>query len=126
MRRIAWDTSFRRAFKRKARKNSHLRQRMLEVLELLSQDVFDPPLKTHKLRGQLEGLWACWVEYDCRIVFAFESDPESDEDMIVLIDIGTHDEVLLSRRSVIVDGPLIHCPLAYVQASHHRRRCAGV
>ena len=93
MRRIAWDTSFRRAFKRKTRKNPHLRQRMLEVLESLSQDVFDPPLKTHKLRGQLEGLWACWVEYDCRIVFAFESDPESDEDMIVLIDIGTHDEV---------------------------------
>jgi len=26
-------------------------------------------------------------------VFAFEPDPESDEDMIVLIDIGTHDEV---------------------------------
>ena len=57
---IAWDTSFRRAFKRKARKNPHLRQRMLEMLELLSQDVFDPPLKTHKLRGQLEGLRACW------------------------------------------------------------------
>lgn len=93
MRRIAWDTSFRHAFKRKTRKNPHLRQRVLEVLESLSQDVFNPLLKTHKLRGRLEGLWACWVEYDCRIVFAFESDTESDEDMIVLIDIGTHDEV---------------------------------
>ena len=65
----------------------------LEVLGLLAQDAFDPRLKTHKLRGQLEGLWACSVEYDCRIVFAFEPDPESAEDMIVLIDIGTHEEV---------------------------------
>jgi len=52
------------------------------VLELLAQDAFDPLLKTHKLRGQLEGLWSCWVEYDCRIVFTFEPDPESAEDMI--------------------------------------------
>jgi len=63
------------------------------VLELLAQDAFDPRLKTHKLRGQLEGLWACWVEYGCRIVFAFEPDPESNKDMIVLVDIGTHEEV---------------------------------
>jgi len=56
-------------------------------------DPFDPGLRTHKLRGQLEGLWACWVEYDCRVVFAFETDPQGSEDMIVLIDIGTHDQV---------------------------------
>ena len=93
MRALAWDASFRRAFRRQTRKNSRLWQRILAVLELLAQDVFDPRLKTHKLRGQLEGLWACWVEYDCRIVFAFEPDPDSGQDMIVLIDIGTHDEV---------------------------------
>lgn len=93
MRRLAWSSSFRRAFKRRARKDPHLQQRVLEAIEWLAEDAFDPLLKTHKLRGQLQGLWACWVEYDCRIVFAFEPDPESDEDMIVLIDIGTHDEV---------------------------------
>jgi addiction module RelE/StbE family toxin len=93
MRALGWDVSFRRAFKRRTRNNPRLQERLFEVLELLAQDAFDPRLKTHKLRGQLEGLWACWVEYDCRIVFAFEPDPESGEDMIVLIDIGTHDEV---------------------------------
>ena len=93
MRALGWDASFRRAFKRRTRNNLRLQQRIFEVLELLAQDAFDPRLKTHKLRGQLEGLWSCWVEYDCRIVFAFEPDPDSDEDMIVLIDIGTHDEV---------------------------------
>ena len=81
MRMLTWGTSFRRAFKRRTRKNPYLRERILEVLELLAQDAFDPLLKTHKLRGQLEGLWACWVEHDCRIVFAFEPDPKSGEDM---------------------------------------------
>ena len=33
------------------------------------------------------------VEYDCRIVFAFENEPDSEKDLIVLVDIGRHDEV---------------------------------
>lgn len=93
MRKLAWDTSFKRAYRRWSRKNPSLQERIFEVLDLLAADAFAPVLKTHKLRGQLQGLWACSVEYDCRIVFAFEPDPESSEDMIVLIDIGTHDEV---------------------------------
>jgi len=67
MRKLAWDTSFQRAFKRCTRNNPQLQQRILDVLAALVQDPFSPPLKTHKLRGQLKGLWACWVEYDCRI-----------------------------------------------------------
>jgi len=89
---ITWDASFRRAFRRRTRNNAYLEQRILHVIELLAQDSFNPLLKTHKLHGKLEGLWACWVEYDCRIVFTFEP-AESGEDRIVLIDIGTHDEV---------------------------------
>jgi addiction module RelE/StbE family toxin len=64
-----------------------------EVLELLVADPFAPSLKAHKLKGELESLWACWVEYDCRIVFTLGQDTDSDEELIVLIDIGTHDEV---------------------------------
>ena len=50
-------------------------------------------LKTHKLHGKLSGLWACEVEYDCRIVFTFENEPETGKAFIVLADIGKHDEV---------------------------------
>ena len=39
------------------------------------------------------GLWACYVEYDCRIVFTFEKDPDTEKKLIVLVDIGSHDEV---------------------------------
>ena len=93
MKKLFWDASFRRAFKRHTRNNPTLQNRIFQVLDRLAEDPFYPTLKTHKLSGQLEGLWACWVEYDCRIVFAFEPDPDEGEDMIILIDLGTHDEV---------------------------------
>ncbi|NET83056.1 MAG: plasmid stabilization protein [Moorea sp. SIO1F2] len=50
-------------------------------------------LRTHKLKGKLSGAWACSVEYDCRLIFNFEQNPDTLEEEILLIDIGTHDEV---------------------------------
>ncbi|MBE9227720.1 type II toxin-antitoxin system mRNA interferase toxin, RelE/StbE family [Phormidium sp. LEGE 05292] len=90
---LVWDNSFRRAFKRLVRKNPQLREKIFEVLEVLDADPFFPSLKSHKLRGNLDGLWACWVEYNCRIIFSLVTDEESGEELIVLIDIGSHDEV---------------------------------
>ncbi|MFU8771031.1 MAG: type II toxin-antitoxin system YafQ family toxin [Anaerolineales bacterium] len=93
MRRLAWYSSFRRAFRRRTKNNQSLRERIFETLEKLSQNPLNPQLKTHKLRGQLEGLWACTVDYDLRIIFTFEPDPITNEEIIVLIDIGSHEEV---------------------------------
>jgi len=93
VRKLSWDSSFRRAFKQQARRDRVLQERIFEVLDQLARDPFLPALKTHKLSGQLQGLWACWVEYGCRIIFAFETDPQTGEELIVLIDLGTHDEV---------------------------------
>ena len=56
-------------------------------------DMTDPVLKVHKLHGELEGLYACPVEYDLRIVFDVAQNPKSDEKEILLVDIGTHEEV---------------------------------
>ena len=92
MRRLAWHSSFLRALKTRTRHQPALRQRILTVVEMMSADPFQPRLKTHKLHGILAGLWACWVEWDCRIIFALEPDAPR-EDLIVLIDLGTHDEV---------------------------------
>jgi mRNA interferase YafQ len=93
MRKLVWDASFKRALKRRTRRNAALRQHIFDALAALAVNPFEPVLRTHKLRGELESLWACWVEYDCRIVFAFEPDPDGDEDVIVLVDIGSHAEV---------------------------------
>jgi mRNA interferase YafQ len=93
MRRLVWDVSFRRAFKRITRREPALRERILDTVTALADNPLEPALKAHKLRGQLEGLWACWVEYDCRLVYALEPDPSGGDDLIVLVDIGSHEEV---------------------------------
>ncbi|BAY90469.1 MULTISPECIES: type II toxin-antitoxin system RelE/ParE family toxin [unclassified Tolypothrix] len=93
MKTLVLTSSFKRAFKRLVRRQPELQERIQERLALLTIDPFDPLLQTHKLKGKLSGAWACSVEYDCRIVFNFVENPESGEEEILLIDIGTHDEV---------------------------------
>lgn len=92
MRTLIYDESFRRALRKRVKKRPELRPKIADVLTLLEIDPFVASLKTHKLQGELKGLWACSVEYDCRIVFKFEA-MEDEEEAIVLIDIGSHDEV---------------------------------
>jgi len=55
---------------------------------MFAKDPFHSRLRTHKLSGSLEGLWAFSVSFDCRVIFKFLSKNE-----ILLIDIGGHDEV---------------------------------
>jgi mRNA interferase YafQ len=90
---LATETGFRKSFKKLIKKNPQLQNKILAVINLLGDDPFAPSLKSHKLTGQLDGLWSCTVNYDCRIVFAFRKDGETDDDLLVLIDIGSHDEV---------------------------------
>jgi len=61
------------------------------ALEQLSADANEPSLHTHKLRGPLAGFWGCTVEYDLRIVFEYVE--HDGAEAIVLLAIGTHDEV---------------------------------
>lgn len=90
---LSWSSAFHRAFKKATRKDPLLKEKIFSVLEKLSREPFDPALKTHKLHGKLIGLWACQVEYDCRIVFTFEKEADNERELIVLVDIGKHDEI---------------------------------
>ncbi|MEG4852384.1 type II toxin-antitoxin system mRNA interferase toxin, RelE/StbE family [Microcoleus sp. B5-D4] len=93
MRSLVLASSFKRAFKSLIRQEPEMEEKIAERLELLANDPFHPSLKTHKLKGKLSGAWACTVEYDCRIVFNFKKYSDSDVEEILLIDIGSHDEV---------------------------------
>jgi len=73
------------------RKHPQVANEIRNTLELLAEDAFYPRLRTHKLKGKLEGSWACSVGYDLRIVFSFVQ-YEGDE-AILLETIGTHEEV---------------------------------
>jgi mRNA-degrading endonuclease YafQ of YafQ-DinJ toxin-antitoxin module len=84
---------FTRAFRKFVRRNARLQQQIEHTLLQMQEDLFALPLSTHKLGGTLAGLRACSCGYDCRIVFAIEQNRLTHEEFIVLLDIGTHDEV---------------------------------
>ena len=93
MRRLVWSAAFVRAFKRAVRRRAELRAKVEGTLQQLAEDPFHPTLHSHKLKGELAGAWACTVDYDNRILFEFVQNPESGEEEIFLLTMGTHDEV---------------------------------
>jgi mRNA interferase YafQ len=90
---VVWSSGFTRSFKKITKRNLQLRDRITEVLSLLAEDPFTPSLKSHKLTGNLEGLWSCSVAYDCRVIFEFSEEDDVLEIFILLVNIGVHDEV---------------------------------
>ena len=90
---LIWGKTFTKAFKRTVKKHPNFRQDTERALRLLTSDPFNSELETHKLKGKLSGLWACSVGYDLRIVFKFIKNTKEKEDAVLLIEIGTHDEV---------------------------------
>jgi mRNA-degrading endonuclease YafQ of YafQ-DinJ toxin-antitoxin module len=57
------------------------------ALRRFSTDPRDPLLRTHKLKGELEGYWAFSVDDDLRVLFRW------DGEVAFLVHLGTHDEV---------------------------------
>lgn len=93
MRSLVWSAAFVRAFKRVVRRQPELRLKIERTLHQLAEDPFHPSLHTHKLKGELAGAWACTTDYDNRILFDFVQHPESGEEEILLLTMGTHKEV---------------------------------
>ena len=90
---VVWGKAFARNLKRRLRRDPTLRQSIETTLRKLAEDSFHPSLHTHKLKGELEGVWACSVAYDLRILFEFVENPDSGEEEILLLAVGSHDEV---------------------------------
>ena len=89
MTKLVWDAGFKRSYKKRISGNKLLKAKFHECLALFSLNPHDARLKTHKLSGKLNGLWAFSVSYDCRVIFVFIENYKS----VLFIDIGTHDEV---------------------------------
>jgi mRNA-degrading endonuclease YafQ of YafQ-DinJ toxin-antitoxin module len=83
--------AFVRAAKRYLKRRPEMEEDLRVALELLSEDIQHPKLKTHKLKGDLEGALAASAGYDLRIVF--EIVDYKDSEAILLLAVGTHEEV---------------------------------
>jgi addiction module RelE/StbE family toxin len=90
---LFWSKRFLRDFKSLIRQNVQIRSAVEKTLQKLAQDCFDPSLKTHKLKGDLEGCWSCSIDYSNRIIFEFVKDPDTEQKAINLLTLGSHDDV---------------------------------
>jgi mRNA-degrading endonuclease YafQ of YafQ-DinJ toxin-antitoxin module len=90
---MSWTLVTTASFDRRARKfltrHPDLRPRLAETLEKLRADPFEPSLRLHPLTGKLQGLQAVSLTYSYRITLTLQI----TEHEILLLDIGSHDEV---------------------------------
>lgn len=93
MRELVLTSKFKKVYRKFVKNNTSRQQHIEAILIKMSEDVYASSLATHKLSGELMGLWACSCGYDCRIVFSIEIDKSSGQEVILLLDIGTHNEV---------------------------------
>ena len=85
---VTTDYFLRRAHKF-LRKHPDLRERFAQVVDDLKTDPFAPHLAYHHLGGKLKDVQAVSITYDYRIILTIEI----TECEIILLDIGSHDEV---------------------------------
>lgn len=90
-RRLVPSPAFLRDLKKVRRRNPASTEAVDAALSLLQIDLFHPRLRSHKLKGELANYWACTAAYDLRILFRFVRLPEGED--VLLISLGTHDEV---------------------------------
>jgi mRNA-degrading endonuclease YafQ of YafQ-DinJ toxin-antitoxin module len=83
--------AFVRAARRFVKRNPPAAEAIRSTLRLLAENAFDPRLRTHKLKGSLADCWTSSAGYDLRIVFEFVR--QSDAEAILLLSVGTHEEV---------------------------------
>jgi addiction module RelE/StbE family toxin len=85
---LKFSKSFERAYKKLINRNPEKAIVVLEKILLFHSNPQYPSLLAHKLTGTLSQLSAFKVEYNLRIIYSWYSNNE-----IILVDIGTHDEV---------------------------------
>jgi addiction module RelE/StbE family toxin len=90
---LVWSGRFTKAVKKIIKRQPELINKISLTIEKLEENPFEPSLHTHKLKGDLQGCFACTVEYDIRIVFEIHKFDEKELIEIFLLSIGSHDEV---------------------------------
>lgn len=85
---IDYSSGFKKAYKKRILNNAILNKQFARQLKKFSENLFDPGLRTHNLLGKMNDCWSFSVSYDCRIIFQF-----IEAERILLLDIGTHDDV---------------------------------
>jgi len=85
---VVWGENFKRKFKRLVKNNINLKEKFSDKLNQFCNEPFAQNLRTHKLSGEFSEYWSFSMDYRIRVIFRF-----IEEDKVLLISIGYHDEV---------------------------------
>lgn len=81
------DDKFIKSAKKFLKKHPNLVDKFKQVVQKLENDPFEPSLKLHKLQGNLEKFHAVCLTYEYCVILVIVNK------QIILVDIGTHDDV---------------------------------
>ena len=81
--------SYKKRAKRFFKKHPDIFKRYEKTLFILESDPFHPSLRLHKLKGKLSEFYSVSINMEYRVVIDFIIENEK----IIPIDIGSHDEV---------------------------------
>ena len=94
MAKILYTHSYIRLARKFAKRHPELLSQYEKTLKLLETNPSHPSLGLHKLSGKLEGLYSVSINKSYRISLEFMI----QEDTIIPVDIGTHDEIYRSKE----------------------------
>lgn len=80
---------YKKRLKKFFKKHPNMLDRYSKALFILEQDPYHPSLRIHKLRGRLSEFYSISINMEYRLIIDFII----KDDEIILIDIGTHDDV---------------------------------
>ncbi len=86
---LVFTESYERRASKFLKKHPELKEQYAKTLKLLALNPSHPSLRLHKLQGNLKGLQAVSINISYRVVLHFFV----RKDLIVPVDVGTHDEV---------------------------------
>lgn len=97
---MSWElvnsSSFDKNVSKYTKHDAKFKNEIIEILRILSENPYDPKLKTHKLKGTLKGSLSCSINFNLRLIFSFDTVKDKfgrKREVIILETIGTHDEV---------------------------------
>ncbi|AHF97247.1 plasmid stabilization protein [Desulfurella acetivorans A63] len=86
---IVFSESYEKRAKQFFKLHSELIQRYQKILYIMQNNLNHPSLRLHKLKGNLKELYSASIDLKYRIILDFII----KDKMIILVDIGAHDDV---------------------------------
>ena len=89
MYKIRFTKKYEKIAKKFFKKHQNLKDKYIKTILFLEKDPYHPSLRLHKLQGMLSEYYSISIDMEYRIIIDFII----VDDVIYLVDIGSHDEV---------------------------------